>query len=322
VTLVNNSFELSPFDTIGTVTGWTVGGGGHVADRTAEGATAGNGAAVLSVGGDFQGDTVSQTFPTAIGQPYTIDFDAGIFGVPDPGALLQLRVQIFGTVQLRDNTIAPPLNTGPSPFDPTTMVFNHYQYSFVADSSITTLQFTSVGSGNKNADQIVDNVVVGVPGATPAPSAFTNGGFESGFSGWTAVGNLLICTATSTPIPLTVTDGVKAVQFNDAQRVPNGTLSQTFTTTPGASYTASFNVGVFGWQTTLEMRIQVNVQGNNSSLGSQTISVFGQGTGTWWTSRSITFTANSSSTTITFTDVSPNTLNTDLLLDSVNVVGN
>jgi hypothetical protein len=303
------------------VTGWTVGGSGHVADRTAEGATAGNGAAVLSVGGDFQGDTLSQTFPTAIGQFYTIDFDAGIFGVPDPGALLQLRIQIFGTAQLRDNTIAPPVNTGPSPFDPTKVVFNHYQYSFVADSSVTTLQFSDVGTGNKNADQVVDNVVVG-NGSTPAPTAFTNGGFELGFSGWTAAGNLVICTATSTPFPLTVTDGVKAVQFDDAQRTPNGTLSQTFATTSGASYTVSFNVGAYGWQTNLEMRIQVNVQGNNTSLQSQTISVFGQGTGTWWISRSITFTANSSATTITFTDVSPNTFNTDLLLDSVNVVGN
>jgi len=304
------------------VTGWTVGNGGHVAARTAEGATAGNGAAVFSVGGDFQGDTLSQTFPTAIGQAYTIDFDSGIFGVPDQGALLQLRIQIFGTVQLRDNTIAPPVNNGPSPFDPTKMVFNHYQYSFVADSSLTTLQFINVGGGNKNADQVVDNVVVGTPGATPAPGAFTNGGFESGFSGWTAAGNLAIYTATLTPIPLTVTDGVKAVQFNDAQRAPNGTLSQTFATSPGASYTVNFNVGASGWQTTLEMRMQVNVQGNNVTLGSQTISVFGQGTGTWWTSRSLTFTANSSSTTITFTDMSPNTINTDLLLDSVSVVGN
>jgi hypothetical protein len=166
--LVNANFESTPFDAVGTITGWTVGGLGDVADRTAEGASAGNGAAVFSAGGDFQGDTLSQTFSTAIGQAYNLDFDAGIIGVPGTGAVLQLRVQVFGTAALLDNTITPPVNTGPTPYDPSKVPFAHYHYTFTANSVTTTLQFMDVGTGNANADQILDTIVVApVPSPTP-----------------------------------------------------------------------------------------------------------------------------------------------------------
>jgi hypothetical protein len=141
-----------------------VGGAGHVADRTAEGATGGKGAAVFSAGGDFQGDILSSNFATTIGQAYAIDFDAGIYGAPNSGAILRLRIQVFGTVQLLDDTITPPVNTGPTPFDPTKVPFTHYHYTFTANSVTTTLQFTDVGPGNTNSDQILDTVVI-----TPVP---------------------------------------------------------------------------------------------------------------------------------------------------------
>jgi hypothetical protein len=115
---------------------------------------------VFSPGGDFQGDTLSQTFVTAIGQTYSLDFDCGIFGPPNSGAVLKLRVQVFGTVQLLDDTIIPLVNTGPSPSDPTKVPFTRYHYTFTADSVLTTLQFTDVGLGNPNADQILDVITV------------------------------------------------------------------------------------------------------------------------------------------------------------------
>ena len=157
-------FETEPVDINGTITGWTVGGTGRVAERTAEGSTIGSGAAVFSAGGDSQNDTLSQSFTTTIGQSYTLDFDAGIFGAPANGANLQLRVQVFGTNSLVDATNSLPVNTGPSPGDPTKVPFAHYHYVFTANSDTTTLEFTDVGSGNTNADQVVDSVAV-----TPAP---------------------------------------------------------------------------------------------------------------------------------------------------------
>ena len=116
--------------------------------------------AVFSPGGDFQGDTMSQTFTTTPGQTYTVDFDSGIFGIPDSGAVLQLHIQVFATSTLLDAMISPPVNTGPTPYDPSQVPFTHYQYTFTATSSSTTIQFTDVGSGNANADQILDSVVI------------------------------------------------------------------------------------------------------------------------------------------------------------------
>jgi hypothetical protein len=160
LSLANADFESGPFNTMGTITGWTVGGTGHVADRIAEGASQGQGAAVFSPGGDYQGDTLSRTFTTVIGQIYTLDFDSAVFGSPDGGATLRLQVQVFGTVKLLDNTITPPVNNGPTPFDPTKVPFTHYHYTFTADGVVTTLQFSDLGLGNTNADVIVDTVVI------------------------------------------------------------------------------------------------------------------------------------------------------------------
>src|SRR5207248_3632049 len=94
------------------------------------------------------------------------------------------------------------------------------------------------------------------------------------------------------------TEGVQGVQFNSGQRTPNGTLSQTFATTPGATYNLSFDLGVYSYQTTAEQRAQITVTGNGNLL-SQAVSIFGVGTGTAFSHKSFTFTANSSSTTLT-----------------------
>src|SRR3954471_21086571 len=162
---------------------------------------------------------------------------------------------------------------------------------------------------NTVAQQITRNLLNRLgPAPTPGgggptgPSAITNGSFESALTGWTPTGNLSVGTMTSPPGTLTATDGVKTVTFNDGNRAPNGVLKQTFATIPGATYNLAFDVGVTGWQTTLEERLQVLVQGSGTLL-SQTVSVFGKGTTTAWTSKSYSFVANTAATTLTFTDV-------------------
>jgi hypothetical protein len=64
--------------------------------------------------------------------------------------------------------------------------------------------------------------------------------------------------------------------------------------------------------------MQVTLQGN-SALLSQTVTVSGQGTGTWYTRNRFDFVADGTSTTLTFQDTSLVTTNIDLLLDNVNV---
>src|ERR1700731_2569742 len=98
--------------------------------------------------------------------------------------------------------------------------------------------------------------------------AFTNGSFESDYTGWTHSGNQNITTTT-------VSDGVKAVQFNGGNAIPNAVLSQTFATTPGLTYSLSFDAGVSAYQSTAQMSMQVSVQGNTALL-SQTVTVSGR----------------------------------------------
>ncbi len=143
------------------------------------------------------------------------------------------------------------------------------------------------------------------------PGILVNPSFESDFTGWTTAGNQSIEFYPTT-------DGIKMVAFNGQNKTPNGVLSQSFTTTAGTSYTLHFDAGVFSY--TIDPQIlQVSVSGA-SSLLSQSITLNGTGDGgIQWASQSFSFTANSSSTTLTFRDQSAATIGIDLLLDNVRV---
>jgi lysophospholipase L1-like esterase len=146
-------------------------------------------------------------------------------------------------------------------------------------------------------------------------SALSNGSFESDYASWTKTGNSEIKSAS----PYVATNGSKVLAFNTGQSTPNGTVSQTFATTPGQVYQLSFDVGAFGY-TTASQRIQVAVQGSTSLVSdSASVTPLGNGT-TVWASKLYTFTANSASTTVTFTDTSTTSNSVDLILDNV-VVG-
>jgi VCBS repeat-containing protein len=145
-----------------------------------------------------------------------------------------------------------------------------------------------------------------------AINAQTNGSFESDLTGWSATGNVVIKSSS----PYLPTNGTKLVAFNTGQSTPNGTLSQSFSTTPGQNYQLQFDTGVFGYNTN-EQRLQVSVAGSGNLL-SQTVSTFGIGGGsTKWTSQSFAFVANSATTTLTFADLSTSSTNLDLVLDNV-----
>jgi hypothetical protein len=168
--LLNGNFEIGPYDTIGVVTDWVV--VGNVGEVGNEGFTSPSHAAAFSLGGSSQGDMLSQSFATSIGQVYTLDFDAGVFGARTQSPL-QLQVQVFGAGTLLNQTVTPPEN---GTFNPAP--FAHYTYMFTADSGSTTLKFTDVGLGNQNADVILDTVSV-VPAPEPATWALMTSGAVS-----------------------------------------------------------------------------------------------------------------------------------------------
>lgn len=138
-----------------------------------------------------------------------------------------------------------------------------------------------------------------------------NPSFESGFSGWTTSGNLEIEYYAST-------DGIRTVAFNAHNLVANAVLSQTFATIPGQTYSLDFDAGVLSY-TTDTLTLEVSATGNGSLL-SETINVTGAGAGSiHWVAQRFTFMAESTSTTLSFRDLSAFTVGIDLLLDHVRV---
>jgi hypothetical protein len=140
-----------------------------------------------------------------------------------------------------------------------------------------------------------------------------NGSFESGATGWTATGNLVIGSPYSV-----ATHGTKLVAFNSGDLTPNGVLSQTFATVAGQTYTLAFDAGVIA-NNTNSQNLLVTVAGT-SSLLSQAIVINGLGgLATHWVPQSFTFVADSASATLTFRDQSATSGSLDLLLDKVRV---
>lgn len=149
-------------------------------------------------------------------------------------------------------------------------------------------------------------------------SGFTgleNGSFEADFQGWTVSGNISI---QSSP-PYRATDGVRIAAFNAGNSPPGGTLSQVFTTTPGQSYQLVFDMGVLAYNH-LCQTLDVEVTGSPALLA-RSFDITGTGDGSVrWESHSLSFTADSARTTISFHDGSAKTVAIDLLLDHVRVV--
>jgi hypothetical protein len=110
--------------------------------------------------------------------------------------------------------------------------------------------------------------------------------------------------------------------FNGATNSFDGTISQTFPTVSGQTYTLSLDMGIAGVNGKI-LRMQVTVAGG-SALISQQEQITKSGSSTFWAPRkNYTFTADSTSTTLTLSDasstVTPSTSATDadLLVDNV-----
>ena len=148
----------------------------------------------------------------------------------------------------------------------------------------------------------------------PPVGDFANGSFEAGYSNWTFSGNHSLVTSA----PYAPTHGSALVVFNGGQTAPNGVLSQTFTTVAGVAYAIEFDLGVLAYNKN-EQRLQVTVSGATPRLA-QTASLTGLGGGaTRWTPVTMTFVADSETSTVAFRDVSPTTANLDPLLDHIRI---
>jgi hypothetical protein len=141
--VTNGNFETGPFDLNGTVTDWTA--SAHVTNTNEAGAI-GSHVAAFNVGGDFQGDTLSQPLSTSAGQWYQLVFESAIFNFTSNP--LQLNVQVSSGGTALNRSVTPRKSN----------LFTTYRYSFRANSASTTIQFSDIGNGNVGTDTLLDTV--------------------------------------------------------------------------------------------------------------------------------------------------------------------
>src|SRR5437868_2504079 len=133
--VTNGDFETAPYTTANTVTSWTVTPATGGVSEAAEGATSSTHSAAFTP----KGAALSQILTTTSGQAYSLDFDAGIFGTKSGS--VQIRIQALGNAgsSLLDQTISPP---AAGTTIPANVTFQHFHYTFTANSTSTTLKFT------------------------------------------------------------------------------------------------------------------------------------------------------------------------------------
>ncbi len=145
------------------------------------------------------------------------------------------------------------------------------------------------------------------------PILTSNAAFDENFAAWTTSGNVRIIRDTTSP------GGGNVADFNFSNSNPNGEISQSFATTPGASYTLTFDVGIFSFNSNPQA-IRATATGVDSVL-SETILIPGSGNrSTQWESHRFTFVADSTTTQLSLTDVSTTTDGADLRIDTVRVI--
>ena len=172
---------------------------------------------------------------------------------------------------------------------------------------------------NPSINLVVDgtHTMTAVYTTPPVLGPFTNGSFENEFAGWTWSGGQQTVKVKD---GLPSTDGLIIIEFNSNSSGLDGAISQTFTTTPGTLYTVTFDMGTKAFNTfTQTLKCQITGTG---SLVNQNFSIGGTGGGNVnYASKSVSFTANSTATTLTFSDQSGSGDGIDLLLDNVRLNG-
>ena len=146
-----------------------------------------------------------------------------------------------------------------------------------------------------------------------AQELVNNGEFTTGnFTGWTVSGDAIVTTDYTPP-----SVGTEVVAFNSAETIPHAVLSQTLTTTIGQAYTFSFDYGTFGSGTVQTVDFSVT---GTSTLASGSATAPDITYAPDYGSFSYNFTADSTSTTIAFTDAGSNvTHNEDGVLGDISV---
>jgi hypothetical protein len=153
----------------------------------------------------------------------------------------------------------------------------------------------------------VNEAATAIVAAGPGANLVTNGSFESALTGWTSSG-----TVASGP-SFNPSDGTTQAIFNTGGGANNGVLSQVITTVVGQTYTVLFDFTAAG--ATPPQTLRFEAIGSNTLVNSSIVTAAGNPVD--HRTYAYTFVADSTSTTIRFSDIASNSASTDMVLDHV-----
>ncbi|MFL6515093.1 MAG: DUF642 domain-containing protein, partial [Chthoniobacterales bacterium] len=155
--------------------------------------------------------------------------------------------------------------------------------------------------------QLLDFGFASVLGGQP----FANGSFEQGLPSWTTTGNFdLVSVGASV--------GSKALRFNAGNTTTNAVVTQSFATVAGQLYNLTFDYGVVSAIALNQQQLEVTVFGNSLKL-SNVVTQSAFSSSVQYLSKSFSFTADRSLTTVSFRDASVITDSVDSYLDNVQI---
>ena len=243
-------------------------------------------------------------------------------GTPAAPTVLQIQPSVgLNSISIRFNESLADSSANASNFNITGLTILRAELDTATKTVITLstseqtsgVSYTIAISGVKDRTPQANPIATGST-VTFIADAVANGSFENALSNWKRSGNVQVVSEA----PYSATDGQKLAVFNSNQSNPGGVLSQSFTTSVGALYSLSFEAGAIG--VISQQRLGLDIFGK-SSLVSETISIAGLGgSSTRWLPKTYGFIANSTSTTLSFTDRSLSGENIDLVLDNVRLV--
>jgi MYXO-CTERM domain-containing protein len=158
--LVNGSFETGDF------TGWNLSGNATIVNGAIQ-ASDGDYALAFNFGNLTTNAVLSQIFVTIPQVHYTLGFDIGVNG--DNNGTQGLRIVLQGAGLLYQGDI---LNSTSSTTTGGGVDYDSYSFSFIADSTLTTLSFQDISDASYRMDSHLDNVQI-QPASNPVPEPGT-----------------------------------------------------------------------------------------------------------------------------------------------------
>jgi lysophospholipase L1-like esterase len=169
-------------------------------------------------------------------------------------------------------------------------------------------------SGVRDRRQEGNTIAIGSQ-RTFATPLLVDGSFENNVQSWVTSGDVAVVDQSV----LAATNGIKWARFNSGGNTGNGSMLQSFATTPGKSYRAEFDLGARA-ASALQRSMRIRISGTGEIINKLENLQSINGGDPKWSKKSIEFTANSALTTISFEDASAAVPGAELMLDDVRVI--